>query len=489
MTLSLRTMLALGLVVTVAVPAAAGAGTWLTVGDWQARRERAHEAAALHAVASVGAVDSAAQRGTLARNLGRLGVEAELSRAEPFDTIALDQLKAATAVTPADPGLPAGTAKVRDSPADLRTPGLDAILQRPGGKQRLATDFTGIGVKLPRVAGTLFVPHESVAVRWAITVGAAAAGLALAIALAVGLLNRWILRPLARLAGDADRIAGGEPALGDPPRTPTREVAQVGEALHGMADALGSALGASAEAERERRFLVSAIAHDLRTPLFTLRGSLEAIERGLGNGDALARAQRKAALLDRLVGDLFAFSRAEYAEPAAERVDLAVLARRAADTVEPGAVRLAVEGEGTADADAVALQRVLTNLVENAVRHARSRVTVTVDGASVAVADDGPGFAPADLPHVFEPLFRGDRARAPGGAGLGLAIARRLVEAHGGTVQAANAPEGGARVTVRLPGDLVKPHQPAQDSGPPRSSVQGGWSASCTATTRPRSAP
>jgi signal transduction histidine kinase len=68
-----------------------------------------------------------------------------------------------------------------------------------------------------------------------------------------------------------------------------------------------SALGAEAAAERDRRFLVSAIAHDLRTPLFTLRGSLEAIERGIGNGDALARAQRKADHLDRLVGDLFAF--------------------------------------------------------------------------------------------------------------------------------------------------------------------------------------
>jgi signal transduction histidine kinase len=452
MTLSLRTLLALGLVLTVAVPAGAGAGAWLVVGEWQARRELARQDAGVNAVRAVGALDTDAQRRALARGLSRAGVEAELSRAKPMDALALDKLKASADATvrPVKPGLAAGTAKVRD-PTDLITPGLDAILQRPDGKQRLTGDFTSVGVELPRLAGTLFVPHESAAVRWAITVGAAAAGLALALALGVALLNRWILRPLARLAGDADRIAGGELAVGDELRTPTREVAQVGEALHGMARALGSALGASAEAERERRFLLSAIAHDLRTPLFTLRGSLEAIERGLGDGDALARAQRKAAHLDRLVGDLFAFSRAEYAEPAAEPVDLTAAARRAAETVDPGAVRIAVHGEGTAEADAVAVQRVLTNLLENAVRHARSRVEVTVDAACVAVSDDGPGFAPEDLPHVFEPLFRGDKARSPGGAGLGLAIARRLVEAHGGAVEARNGVGGGACVTVRLP--------------------------------------
>jgi signal transduction histidine kinase len=228
-------------------------------------------------------------------------------------------------------------------------------------------------------------------------------------------------------------------------------VAQVGDALHGMAGALGSALGASVAAERDRRFLVSAIAHDLRTPLFTLRGSLEAIERGIDDGGALARAQRKADHLDRLVGDLFAFARAEYAEPAFEPIDLAAVARRAAETVEPGAIRLDVLGESAPlDGDPVALQRVLTNLLENAVRHARSRVDVMVSPGRVEVADDGPGFAPDDLPYVFEPLFRGDRARTGGGAGLGLAIARRLARAHGGEVLAANAVTG-ARVTLTLP--------------------------------------
>jgi two-component system, OmpR family, sensor kinase len=75
---------------------------------------------------------------------------------------------------------------------------------------------------------------------------------------------------------------------------------------------------------------------------------------------------------------------------------------------------------------------------------------VRVSGRRVEVCDDGPGFAAEDLPHVFEPLYRGDKARGGGGAGLGLAIARRLVQAHGGEVEAANRPQGGARVTVTL---------------------------------------
>jgi signal transduction histidine kinase len=225
-----------------------------------------------------------------------------------------------------------------------------------------------------------------------------------------------------------------------------------------MAGALEDALGVSTAAERERRFLVTAIAHDLRTPLFTLRGSLEAIEHGIGNGDALARAQDKAAHLDRLVGDLFVYSRAEYTRDghADEPVDLAEIARRAAETVEPARVRVDVVTNFPLPlcADPIMLQRVFTNLLDNALRHAHTRVELRVSGTRVEVADDGPGFAPEDLPHVFEPLFRGDRARAAatGGAGLGLAIARRLVHAHGGEVEAANVPGGGARVTVTLTG-------------------------------------
>jgi signal transduction histidine kinase len=439
-TLSLGTWLALGLVAAVAAPVAAGAGAWLAAGSWQTGREQTRGREAAKLVTS-SPLETDADRKALSAGLTGLGVEADLS---------LNPMLAKASFLAKDK-----LAEVKPRGEQLITPGLAALQQVPEFKQRITVDYAVSNVSLPSADGTLFVRRESVAARWAIALGTAVSALAVVLLAAVGLLRRWVLRPLARLAADADRIAGGELAV-EPVATRAREVAQVGGALAGMAGALEDALGISTAAERERRFLVTAIAHDLRTPLFTLRGSLEAIEHGIGNGDALARAQDKAAHLDRLVGDLFVFSRAEYARDAhtLERVDLTEIARAAVDTVQPGPVRIDVVTSGPAplDADPVMLQRVLTNLLDNALRHAHTRVEVRVAGTRIDVSDDGPGFAAEDLPHVFEPLFRGDRARATatGGAGLGLAIARRLVEAHGGEVEAANLPTGGARVTVTL---------------------------------------
>jgi signal transduction histidine kinase len=332
-----------------------------------------------------------------------------------------------------------------------------SVLQTSGFVAKAEDPGRGAFVKLESAA--IWVPAESEAARWAITIGAAAAALVAALAVIVFFLRRWVLAPLAGLAADAERIAGGELDVAPKP-TRAREVAQVGDALQGMAGALGAALDASAAAERDRRFLVTAIAHDLRTPLFTLRGSLEALERGLGDGRYLGLAQDRATHLDRLVTDLFAFSRLEYAHDPAEwaDVDVAALAREVADALS-GTHDLRVAAAGADRAivrgDPQALQRVLTNLLDNAVRHGRARVDVTTarenGHVTVEVVDDGPGFDEADLPHVFEPLFRGDRARSGSHAGLGLAIARRLARAHGGDVDAANAAGGGAQLTVRLP--------------------------------------
>lgn len=427
---SLRTWLALALALAVALPAAVGVAAWLGAGEWQRQREASRLSAGLRELAGATLEDPG-----LDERLTRLGVEAELR----------PNVKAAGVFVD----------KARMIESRFATSGLDAIVDGPDGKRRITDGFVTASVALPQLEGTLLVRRESAAARGAFALAAAGLALAAALVLMVALLNRWVLRPLASLAGDADRIAGGELSV-TPVRTRAGEVARVGDALEGMAGALGTALDASAAAERERRFLVSAIAHDLRTPLFTLRGSLEAIEHGLGDGDALARAQRKASHLDKLVGELFAFARAEYARSAQTReaLDLADVARRAAEAVEPGDLRLVLIGTGgpaRVHGDPVALQRVLTNLLDNAIRHARSRVEVAVSPGRVEIADDGPGFASEDLPHVFEPLYRSDKARSGGGAGLGLAIARRLARSHGGDVEAANAASGGARVTVTLP--------------------------------------
>ncbi len=427
---SLHVWLVAAFALAVVVPASMAGVAWLVAGSWQDGRQAAREQRAIDAIkaADVSTPDDLKR---LALRLSEIGVEAQVAPRDPKSVVALKEAMARQPV--------------------LQTSGFLAKMDQPG---------RGEIVKLASLAAVLWVPQESAAARWAITIGAATAALVAALVVIVFFLRRWVLAPLAGLAADADRIAGGE--LDVTPRpTRAREVAQVGDAMQGMARALGTALDASAAAERDRRFLVTAIAHDLRTPLFTLRGSLEALEHGLGDdGRYLGLAQDRATHLDRLVTDLFAFSRLEYAHDAAgwAEVDVAALAREVAEALSGmhdmrvaagGADRAIVRG------DAQALQRVLTNLLDNAMRHGRAQVQVTTvrenGTVTIGVVDDGPGFDDADLPHVFEPLFRGDRARSGSHAGLGLAIARRLARAHGGDVDAANAAGGGAQLTVRLP--------------------------------------
>jgi signal transduction histidine kinase len=440
---SLRTWLGLALALVVAAPALAGVAAWAAADSWQAGREHDRERQAMAALIAVNLNDPA-QRDALIRRLIALGVEAQLGP----NKLAL---KAAAAIS--------AKSALAGKPVVL-TPGFET-----GKFKRNSEGYRRSTVSLPTVAGLLWVPRESAATRSAIALGAGLAALAGALVLVVVLLRRWVLRPLAQLAADAERIAGGELDV-ERLHTRAREVAEVGDALHGMAGGLRDALGSSAAAERERRFMVTAIAHDLRTPLFTLRGSLEALERGVGDGRYLGRAQDKAAHLDRLVNDLFTFSRLEYAGEAIafDEVDVGELARRAVEGVEPlaaahgCAVTLGRVPPGlVVHGDPDALLRVLTNLLDNAIRHGGEHAVVAAQRVNrdvhVEVADDGPGFAPDDLPHVFQPLFRSDRARATatGGTGLGLDIARRLARAHGGDVEAANAPGGGARTTIVLP--------------------------------------
>jgi signal transduction histidine kinase len=454
--LSLRVWLGVALALVIAVPALAGLGAWAAAGRWQAGREADRRDQAV-AVLSTAALETPAQREAVSRRLGALGVEAQLG-------------PAVAGVKPAIDGADAKDVVDMAAKQALATKPvlLTAAFQQGDPQTRLAR-YRQSAIALEQVGGLLWVPRESPATRWAIALGAGLAALGAAVAVIVVLLRRWVLRPLARLAADAERIAGGELDV-EPLPTRAREVAQVGDALHGMSRGLRDALRTSTAAEHERRFMVTAIAHDLRTPLFTLRGSLEALERGVGDARYLDRAQAKAAHLDRLVSDLFTFSRLEYARDAIafEEVDVAALARRAAEDAEPIAAARGcvlqvrgVESGLSVRGDADALLRVLTNLLDNAIRHGRGRVVLGAhreNGAvRLEVADDGPGFAPDDLDHVFEPLFRSDRARAPrttGGTGLGLAIARRLARAHGGDIEAANDPGGGARATLTLPAAL-----------------------------------
>jgi signal transduction histidine kinase len=215
------------------------------------------------------------------------------------------------------------------------------------------------------------------------------------------------------------------------------------------------------EVEAARRRLVASVSHDLRTPLASLRLLVESIDDGVVTGETrdryLAEIRTHVAALSGLIDDLFELSRIEAGEIAwtMGRVELGELV---GDTVAamraPAAARgvaLAAElpaGELVARANAEKLQRVLFNLIQNAIRHTPADGSVTVrartaaGGVEVEVADDGDGIAPADGEQVFDPFYRGGDAAAEDGAGLGLAISRAIVEAHGGRIWLERATPG-----------------------------------------------
>ena len=207
------------------------------------------------------------------------------------------------------------------------------------------------------------------------------------------------------------------------------------------------------EVEEARRQLVAAASHDLRTPLASLRLLVESIDDGVVTGETrdryLAEIRTHVAVLSGLIDDLFELSRIEAGDITwtMRQVELGDLigdtvAAMRAPAAERG-VRLEAElpkGEVIATANAEKVQRVLFNLIQNAIRHTPADGSVTVrarsgrSGVEVEVADDGEGIPAGDDERVFEAFYRGDAARGEDGAGLGLAISKAIVEAHGGKI-------------------------------------------------------
>jgi signal transduction histidine kinase len=276
--------------------------------------------------------------------------------------------------------------------------------------------------------------------------------------------SRWIVAPLRRLNVLVDAIAGGDP-FETPATSPIREVENVAMAVAGMATRLAKTAEYDAQLEAQRRLLVSSVAHDLRTPLFALRGYLDAIAAGLGNPEErLDRARAKAQQIDRLVTGLFDYARADIDErPLLHTTDLAQAVIDATAEFELAADERGVKLQVTAHArpsvtiDPDGFERALANVLDNALRHTSRGGTVDVacgdhaDHAFVRVIDDGPGIAPDMLPHLFELSGRATGTSRTGGAGLGLTIAARLLRNQGGTIDAANAPPRGAILTLRVP--------------------------------------
>jgi two-component system sensor histidine kinase BaeS len=299
---------------------------------------------------------------------------------------------------------------------------------------------------------------------------AAAAILALGIALAAlsaWLMARGFVAPIKRLAGATHALASGKYA--------TRVAPAAANELGQLVDDFNRLAATLERNEQLRRHWMADVSHELRTPLAILRGELEAIEDGIRplSPVTLASLQMEVAALAKLVDDLHEVSLTEVGAMTLHResIDLVPLVTA---TVHAFGRRFAGRGisaqvsPGDANlsplmvfADAVRLTQVLNNLLENCMRYAEAngRVQVTVrrtgDYACVDVDDSGPGVPAESLPRLFERLYRveSSRNRASGGAGIGLALCRGLVEAHGGDIVATPSPLGGLRVTFRLPED------------------------------------
>jgi signal transduction histidine kinase len=253
------------------------------------------------------------------------------------------------------------------------------------------------------------------------------------------------------------------------------EVAQVGQAFNHMAQQLQQAAKERAEVEKMRRDLVAWTSHDLRTPLTSIRAMIEALHDGVvADPETIQRyyhtIRGDIIALNGLIDDLF-----ELAQMDAGGLTLAKSAHSLSDllsdTLESFHLlaeqrQITLTGDVAVGIDPVPMNapkigRVLTNLIGNALRYtpAGGRVEVTAGrttaGVQVTVQDSGPGFHVEDLPRVFEQFYRGEQARSrkTGGAGLGLAIARGIVEGHHGRIWAENAPAGGAVVAFELPYD------------------------------------
>lgn len=381
---------------------------------------------------------------------------------EPGLVALRDNPSAANAAAPNTLQLPAGL-----SGGDLDTARLQAgreQIGRHGGIAFLARPLPATAAGTPVLVLTKRIDPNPAGRAGGFFLVTAAAALAVAVVVSFFLARR-LTRPLAAMGNTARRIAGGDLAarvdLGD---HPDDELADLARTLNGMASQLEHARGV------ERAFILS-VSHDLRTPLTSIRGYAEAISDGtLGSGADPARAaeviQSEARRLERLVADLLDLARldARQFSLTPRSVDAADVIRTAVEAFRPAAsdlgVTLHVQAPDRlpADADPDRLGQIVANLVENALKYARTTIAVDVRAyagsqVDVRIADDGPGIAPDDLPRVFERLYTS--RTVPGrsvGTGLGLAIVRELAHAMGGDVWVEPGATGtGAVFVVRLP--------------------------------------
>jgi len=345
---------------------------------------------------------------------------------------------------------------------------------RPHVPDRPLDAVTSIKVKLATlivgaVSVTVFVFWFGIRILhlWPSLAGIIAAAVAL---LLVSRLARGMTSPVREMAAAAQAMAKGDY---DQRVTATShdEVGRLAVAFNQMAAEL-------AATDRVRRDLVANVSHELRTPLTALQATLENLVDGVAIADpaTLATMLRQVERLGRLVTQLLDLSRLEAGTVPLDRHAFAVEpvlahAVREQELNDPGvAIEMSVDDPGlAADGDPERVHQVVANLLENAVRHSprggsvQVRARRSADTVTIEVLDDGPGIAAVDAERVFERFYRADTARASsdGGAGLGLAIARWIVDLHGGEIHPEPRDPHGCRMVVTLPGatPLFRPIQ------------------------------
>lgn len=293
------------------------------------------------------------------------------------------------------------------------------------------------------------------------------------------------LRPLEQMERVAGEIADGDLSRRVTPATARTEIGRLGLTLNKMLARIEEAFADRARSEERRKRFLSDASHELRTPLASLRGYAELFRMGPAQDPvalkrAMARIESEAARMGALVENLLLLARLdEVPEAQHVPVNLNELGAQAVADAQAIAPDREITFDGSEQLTAIGhpdgLRQVVANLTNNAVTHtpAGTPVTVTLrregNRAVLRVRDHGPGLPADALERVFDRFWRsnGGRSRGRGGAGLGLAIVREIVQAHRGTVAAANDPDGGAVFTVRLPlAPLSVQHPSDDDAGP-----------------------
>ncbi len=282
-------------------------------------------------------------------------------------------------------------------------------------------------------------------------------------ALVIGLiLTRQITHPLRALISGVRHIARGE--LDHRVNVKSRD--EIGE----LANSFNTMASSLEKAEQSRRQLTADVAHELRTPLAVIEGTVDGILDGVFQPDRehLHSIKEQSARLTRLIGDLRDLSLAESGQLKFDftSTDIVELVKRLVSQYMMGADEKGVQMKLEASRnlpevkiDPTRMEQVISNLLTNAIRHTQSggSITVTVDsgkeGIEISVIDTGEGIAPEDMPHIFERFYRSgsSRSRKEGGTGLGLAIVKQMVEAHGGRVWAESKVGSGGVFRILLP--------------------------------------